>query len=202
MMVLNSTVSYNHAGYKGRARGGGIHVGCNCHATLVNSTVSGNQASRESGREYSGGHSLGGGINIAGELQLIQSTISHNRSTNEGGGIYGWGHLSFVATIIANNTGRGGNCVITRADGISTNLFNLVEGGGCGAMYTDDPLIERLEDNGGPTQTHALRPDSPVVDAVPADFCYLLTDQRGLPRPAASSGDTPLCDLGAFELQP
>jgi hypothetical protein len=202
LMLLNSTVSYNQAGYKGRARGGGIFVGCGCQATLVNSTVSGNQASRESGREYSGGHSHGGGISVAGDLQLIQSTISHNRSTNEGGGIYGWGQMSFIATIIANNIGQGGNCVITNAGEIGTNLFNLVEGGGCGAMHTSDPGIGRLEDNGGPTETHALRPDSPVVDAVPADYCYLSTDQRGQPRPAAVSGDTSLCDLGAFELQP
>ncbi len=202
LLILSSTISYNQGGERGRARGGGIFVGCSCVATLVNATVSGNQASREGGREFAGGHSIGGGIAVAGELQLIQSTISHNRAGNDGGGIHSWGRVSSIGSIIANNTGQGGDCVSTDEGEFGTILFTLIESGGCGATYSGDPYLGPLGPNGGMTKTHALSPDSPLVDAVPADYCYLLSDQRGEPRPVSASDDPPLCDIGAFELQP
>jgi hypothetical protein len=202
LLVYNSTVSYNQAGEKGRARGGGIFVGCSCQATLVNSTISGNHASRESGREYDGGDSLGGGIAVAGDLQLIQSTISHNVADHGGGGINAWGRVSFLGSIIANNTGQEGDCLVTRVGEIVSNLYTLIESGGCGAMLSGDPYLGPLGSNGGPTETHALSPDSPLIDAVPADYCYLLTDQRGKPRPVSAAHEPPLCDIGAYEFQP
>jgi hypothetical protein len=202
LLILNSTISHNQGGERGRARGGGIFVGCSCVATLVNTTVSGNQASREGGREFSGGHSLGGGIAVAGELQLIQSTISHNRADHDGGGINAWGRVSSIGSIIANNTGQGGDCVITREGELGAVLFTSVESGGCGAAYAGDPYLGPLGPNGGLTETHALSPDSPLIDALPAEYCYLQTDQRGEPRPVSVSDDPPLCDIGAFELQP
>jgi hypothetical protein len=58
-----------------------------------------------------------------------------------------------------------------------------------------------LQDNGGPTATHALLPGSPPIDAGnPAtpgsggNACEA-TDQRGVSRPQG-----PACDMGAFEL--
>ncbi len=61
-----------------------------------------------------------------------------------------------------------------------------------------DPRLAPLDFNGGPTQTFALRPDSPAIDA--GDPTVLLsdptTDQRGLPR--VSNGRA---DIGAFEVQ-
>ena len=50
-----------------------------------------------------------------------------------------------------------------------------------------------MDFNGGPTQTIALLPDSPAIDA--ADPTVLDTDQRGLPRRAADGS----ADIGAFE---
>lgn len=60
-----------------------------------------------------------------------------------------------------------------------------------------DHVIELgpLADNGGPTETHALPPDSPAVDAATGD-CPA-SDQRGASRPYGSA-----CDVGAFELNP
>jgi hypothetical protein len=73
-----------------------------------------------------------------------------------------------------------------------------------------DPLLSQLQDDGGPTLTHALLPGSPALDAVPlADCTYdhdgdpgtpevpLATDQRGVARPQGSS-----CDIGALEVTP
>jgi hypothetical protein len=60
-----------------------------------------------------------------------------------------------------------------------------------------DPLLDPagLQDNGGPTQTIALQPGSPAIDAAVA--CPPpATDQRGVARPQGAA-----CDIGAFELE-
>jgi hypothetical protein len=57
-----------------------------------------------------------------------------------------------------------------------------------------------LADNGGPTLTHALLSDSPLIDLGSADCPE--TDQRGLTRPADGNRDgTANCDSGAFEFR-
>ena len=207
LVLLNSTISGNQGGFKGRARGGGMHIGCGCRAIVVNSTISGNRASRESGREYNNGHSHGGGIYVMGDLQLISSTVSRNHADGEGGGIFVRRRLDLLYTIIADNTGGSGNCVVVGSgaggggDWIGTNIGNLVEDGSCNAAYSGDPMLGSLADNGGATKTHALKDGSPAIDALPAAHCYLSVDQRGLPRPASIT-DEPLCDIGAFEHQP
>ncbi len=66
-----------------------------------------------------------------------------------------------------------------------------------------DPKLGSLANNSHPygdgsrTQTYALLPDSPALDAIPIDQCVLDVDQRGVPRP---QGDA--CDMGAYELAP
>jgi hypothetical protein len=52
-----------------------------------------------------------------------------------------------------------------------------------------------LADNGGPTETHALLPESLGVDAV-TEGCPT-TDQRGVSRPLGAR-----CDVGAYEIDP
>lgn len=52
-----------------------------------------------------------------------------------------------------------------------------------------------LADNGGPTQTIALLPGSPAIDAG-VRIAGITTDQRGVPRDHGSSPD-----IGAFEAQ-
>lgn len=63
-----------------------------------------------------------------------------------------------------------------------------------------DPLLGPLQDNGGPTFTHALLAGSPAIDTGnPAllgsggSACEA-TDQRGVARPQGSA-----CDIGAYE---
>ena len=64
-----------------------------------------------------------------------------------------------------------------------------------------------LQNNGGPTNTIALEPNSQAVDFIPVADCtdqslpavQLMTDQRGFPRP--DPGNPNFCDAGAFELQ-
>ena len=76
---------------------------------------------------------------------------------------------------------------------------NLDSGSTCGLNATGDltntnPLLGPLQDNGGPTPTHALLPGSPAINAGTNRGCPP-TDQRGVPRPQG-----PLCDIGAFEV--
>jgi len=58
-----------------------------------------------------------------------------------------------------------------------------------------------LQDDGGPTETHALGAGSVALDVIPEAECVdtegaqLTTDQRGEPRGS-------MCDVGAFEVQP
>ena len=53
-------------------------------------------------------------------------------------------------------------------------------------------LLGPLTNNGGPTLTHALLPDSPAIDA--GDDTLTGTDQRGLPRRSGAH-----VDIGAYE---
>lgn len=208
LLIINSTISGNQGGVKGRARGGGIHIGCGCQAVIINSTISGNHASRQSGRSYAGGHSLGGGIYVAGDLLLIHTTISENRADDLGGGLYILGRLDTMNSLIANNQGDGGECVTTAVEAgtdeirIGTNLFTFVQDGSCGASFHGNAVLGSLTLNEGTTTTHALLEGSPAIDLIPLAYCPYGTDQRGGARPAPPGADPLFCDIGAFEAQP
>lgn len=158
---------------------------------LINSTVSGNTAFR----------TMGGIMNWGGTAKIIHSTITNN-ATNSGywpGGISGSVILS--RSIVAHN--MGGDC----STAVVSRGYNLDSDGSCGLNETSDltadPLLGPLQDNGGPTATHALLPGSPAIDHIPTRLCPATLDQRGLPRPADGNGDGLLaCDVGAYEVNP
>ena len=66
-----------------------------------------------------------------------------------------------------------------------------------------------LRNNGGPTRTYALGPESPALDQIPLQYCQvkgilnsrsrMYTDQRGMKRP---DGNEQFCDIGAYESSP
>lgn len=162
--------------------GGGIANGGVSTLTVANSTFSANTAA-----------SYGGGIhNQDGVLTLTNVTLAGN-SSGGGGGISNSddGTLNYRNTIVAGSPG-GGDCLSSGA--IGENIHNLVQDGSCSPLLTGDPRLGPLADNGGPTETHALQPDSPAVDLGDPATC-LATDQREEAR------DDWACDIGAFELK-
>ena len=185
--------SNDAGGFFSRTFGGGIYIGGGT-ATISNSTLSGNRASS---------FGTGGGIANGGRLTINNSTISGNSAFRQGGGISA-GNATIQNSIFANNS--GGNC----NGAVSSNGFNLSSDGTCtfngpGDLNKTNPKLGALQNNGGPTQTMALLPGSPAIDAGNPSGCtdgsghLLKTDQRGMPRPDPE--DSGGCDMGAYESQ-
>jgi hypothetical protein len=157
----------------------------------------------------------------AGNSGVNQSgAVSPPRLVAEGagGGIrVGPGGVTVENTIIAGNTAANGAGDATGAptpgpnvDGaVTSNGHNLLGVateatgfGGPGDQTGANPQLAPLADNGGPTETMALSPGSPAIDAGVAAGATL--DQRGMPRTvddpgvanAATSDGT---DIGAYE---
>jgi parallel beta-helix repeat protein len=226
LTLNNSTVSNNSAGWAG----GGIVNSFQGKLTLNNSTVSDNSAVFWGG----GIHNAQPTGGIGGTLKLNNSTVSGNTaSANEGGGIFTWGGTTTLAnsTVSGNSAGAQGSGIVsyqtaltfihTLVDNDCAGGFSVVSGGSnlespgdtCGFDQPTDQVnvsaeqlnLGPLQDNGGPTMTHALLPGSVAIDQIPEADCVdadgqpLTTDQRGEPRP--ETGGT-MCDVGAFELQP
>jgi hypothetical protein len=107
-------------------------------------------------------------------------------------------------SILANNT--GGNCHGTlNSRGYNLSSDNSCSFDGAGDLNNTDPELGPLQNNGGPTDTMALLPGSPAIDAGNPGGCtdsqghLLKTDQRGMPRP--DKEDPSGCDIGAYEKQ-
>jgi predicted outer membrane repeat protein len=191
LTINNSTLSGNTAFF-----GGGIH---NTGALVINnSTLSGNYTT--------GSINYGGAIfSTGGPLTINNSTFSGN-SARTGGGIYSPGDTATLQNSIVANSSSGGNCWGT----MTSNGYNLSSDSTCnfnntGDLNNTDPKLGPLQNNGGPTETMALFPGSPAIDAGNPSGCtdgrghLLKTDQRGTPRP--DKEDSGGCDMGAYERQ-
>ena len=199
LTINNSTLNGNSAN-----TGGGISNSADGLAfttvTISNSTLSGNSASG------AGGGISNGGPHGRETLIINNSTLSGN-SASIGGGIvnadsWGGANLTIGNTIL--KTGASGENIYV--DGPVTSLgYNLSSddaGGaltGIGDQINTDPMLGPLQDNGGPTFTHALLTGSPAIDSgnpsfiPPPDY-----DQRG---PGFQRVVRGRIDVGAFEAQ-
>ena len=200
LMIQNSTLTGNSVSttcllYLCHTVGMGGAVDSIGKVTLSNTTVEGHSASCPGGCSGSGAI-----VNSLGNLAMNNSTVSGNPA----GGIFNRGTATLQNSIIANNIGN--NCGGT----ITSYGYNLSSDGTCslngpGDMKNIDPLLGPLQNNGGPTQTMALLPGSPAIDAGNPSGCtdgqghLLKTDQRGVPRP--DKEDVAGCDMGAYERQ-
>jgi hypothetical protein len=187
--IVNSTISGNSAG----TSGGGIY----CFESLgpvsiVNSTISGNSAG-----------TIGGGIhNHSSSLHVANSTISGN-SAGSGGGIYNQDVVGISNTIL--NAGASGENILNDGGTVTSNGYNLSsdDGGGYltgpGDQINTDPMLGPLQDNGGPTFTHALLPGSPAINEGDPNFTPPPSyDQRG---PNFYRVRDLNIDIGSFEVQ-
>jgi hypothetical protein len=203
-MLTDCTLSGNSAGGTFGGSGGGIFNFNSGTVTLTDCTLSGNSVTFGNGDGFFNSGGSGGGIFNVGALTLANCTLSGN-SADVGGGII----IAQVAGLpVAKGTAimslfansAGGNLVVEPgAEFVSLGHNLFTDAPGVTLDPTDltdtDPLLGPLADNGGPTQTMALLPGSPAIDAgvaVPG----VTTDQRGVSRP---QGRAP--DIGAFEVQ-
>ena len=208
MTVINSIVSENRVAGLGGGFGGGIYNGGGM--SLTNTTVSSNTAI--------GG--FGGGIYSSGRTLLINTTVASNladSADDSADAIYigTGGYLEVARTVIQ------GDCDRDRED--ASTVSSVSHGhniespaDSCGLSEPTDQVnvtveelkLGPLQENGGPTETHALGKGSVAIDVIPEENCVdagslpLTEDQRGEERPVAIVGTEPMCDVGAFEVQP
>jgi len=165
--------------------------------TISNSTLSGNSAS------FGGG----GGVNDntangTASITITNSTLSENTSANIS--MFKGGMLDIGNTIL-KAAASGVNLEIGKLATVTSHGYNVCSdnGGGFlngpGDQINTDPMLGPLQDNGGPTFTHALLPGSPAIDAGDPNFTpppYY--DQRGPVFWRVRNGRI---DSGSFEVQ-
>jgi CSLREA domain-containing protein len=193
--------------------GGGIYN--EAILTLTDVVVSGNQAQKNGGGLFNAGTLVMTGSTVVGNGAVLDNhefinsgTASLSNSTISGHGLSnsGTADLSFV-TVMGETAVTGGilkatNALFTACSGtITSQGYNLIaDSTGCtlsgdltGNISDKDPLLGMLDDNRGPTPTHALMDGSPAIEAGSNAFCPA-TDQRGVTRPRGV-----VCDIGAYE---
>jgi CSLREA domain-containing protein len=186
--------------------------------SVLQSTISGNSST-----------GAGGGLSITlsgGSVNLTHSTITQN-GFGVGGGVFATGGSplrisnSIIAGNIAQSTspdfhklatnvivsfsliGNSGVTGLTPAPVGAPDVRGNIIGGTTSATAIN-PRLATLAENGGPTKTHALLPNSPAINsgdpaAVPGSNGVPTFDQRGNPYIRVFGGRI---DIGAFESQP
>jgi hypothetical protein len=103
------------------------------------------------------------------------------------------------------NAGASGENIFNNSGTVTSHGYNLSsdDGGGYltgpGDQINTDPLLGPLQDNGGPTLTHALLPGSPAINAGDPNFTLPpVYDQRG---PNFYRVRDTNIDIGSFEVQ-
>lgn len=139
----------------------------------------------------------GGAIAIEGaSTTIISTTMWANRSATSDG-ISGSAKIanSIIAGSAGGSCGRGESLRALPAAGPLSNFSDSSSCSNAFHVVPDVKLDPALRDNGGSTQTHALLPGSPALDAGSNRLCPS-SDQRGSPRPADLRDP---CDAGAYE---
>ena len=176
----SSTISFNFAGAAGLGggnynggNGGGIYADSGLITSILDSTIVRNHSGGSSGT----GSADGGGIDIAGTVNMGNSILANNVADND---IDCDGTLTSDGFNLVENTS---GCTITGATDTITG---------------QDPMLAPLADLGVEGWMHALMPGSPAIDTGSATCAYI--DQRIVSRPIDGDRDgTAACDIGAFE---
>jgi CSLREA domain-containing protein len=190
IVVRDSTFSRNNG-----VEGGGMFAANDAQMTLVNSTIANNQSPGSGAGIYAGDGS---------SVTLESVTVVRNRAGNDGGGLYLEGldgEMLLENSLIALNRIPGGGFIgadcFNEADPYGSGGHNLLatdEGcsgfDGPGDLVRGNPRIGPLKRNGGPTETVALKANSPAIGKAGNDAPG--KDQRGRKRDGQP-------DIGAYE---
>lgn len=197
--ISNSTISGNAA----EGSGGGMRSGDGMNSattTITNSTISNNRAASSSA------------VAAIGELMFAYSTVAFNETgwqkdasfcsyaaVSQGDSYYGQTRLD--NSILSNNTCAGKPALdISWVDGSWTVAeYSIVSNPQYPIKNTisDDPKLQPLANNGGPTLTHALGDGSPAIDIGTNLYSELTAwDQRGPGYPRLKGNER---DAGAYE---
>jgi hypothetical protein len=175
---------------------------------IRNSTFSSNSALNSS--ESPANRSFGGGIySLNGTLHISNSTLMSGAATT-GRGVYvfaaggGTSAVHVNSSIIAQSGGPYLTPDLaaiqdTESDTIVTSGSNnlIRRAVNFSGTWDEDPLLQALDHNGGPTRTHALQAVSPAINSG-SNALNLSSDQRGAAFARVVGG---AADIGAFEQQ-
>jgi len=186
--------------------GGAIHLASGSSMVLTNSTLTSNHAVQ------------GGAINAEGTLVSANNTLTYNSAVSYASSIANdnGGSVSLLNTIVGQDyppqsgyslrgpfISLGNNIVVD--DRQSNGFTDGVNGDQIGIQF--DPMLGKLADNGGQTDTFSLLEGSPAIDrgnsCVYSGQCSLAFerlrwDQRTNHIRMALSGGS-IVDVGAFE---
>jgi hypothetical protein len=182
------------------------------HIVVNNSTISSNT----SWDEFPDG---GVGIRNVGESTIKNTIIAGNVAyscwtspgsacPNDCSGVFSSGGHNIIGAVrgVDQSGAEGTVCFgfeqVAAGDMIGARVEDVLESKPV-AINGTPMFAATFSDNGGPTPTIALTPNSPAQDAIPLGECTdhegnrLLTDQRGITRPQGAG-----CDVGSFESAP
>ena len=156
---------------------------------LVDSTISSNTASNADGAARI----------LNGIAYLYNSTVALN-SADKAGAVGGISSVSLFmeSTIVARNTATSVEADVGAGAGGIGGGRNLIMAANAPLpvdTITDDPLLGPLQDNGGPSATHALLRGSPAIDngTNPLQLAFDQSDMTRVQGVAA--------DIGSFEVE-
>ncbi len=202
--TLSGNIVTNDSGFSiGGAFFGSVDDSCFLFTDIHNSTLYGNIADSADGVGICGAIALMNFGGIQGQVTLSNCTLNANHDTAGISGILNdGGTVKIENTILANDPSGtnlingwmiGGGTITSYGCNICTD-----NGGGyltaAGDIITTDPALGPLQDNGGPTWTCALMPESPAINSGLNAENLAATDQRGYPRIINGAAD-----IGAYE---
>jgi hypothetical protein len=183
----SATVTINNSTLSGNSANSGAGIfndGFSGSVTLNirNSSLSNNSASSVGGGIYNDGDSSGNAT-----VTMLNSTLSGNSSPHYAGGIFNYGSSGSATLEIGNTilqTGASGENVFNIDGTISSDGYNLSSdnGGGfltaTGDQINTNPLLGPLQDNGGPTFTHAPSQGSRLLTRATQTLIQTLSIRR------------------------
>jgi len=210
VQITNSSITGNgRAIYSdtGRQNCGGS---CPVAISITNSTISGNgdgvRNSTLSDTVVSNSTISGNGSGIYNYNGAIAASVYNTTMSNNGVEIQNFN--APVVVTIGNtifNVSPGGHSILNDIGTVTSYGYNVSsdDGGGylngTGDQINTDPILGPLQDNGGPTLTHALLPGSPAINAGDPNFTPPpFFDQRGPGFDRIVNGRI---DKGSFEVQ-